>query len=73
MSRNIKDWMIKEPVKGNQYKLWNLFPGSMFTIPTQSGTTTLLVNQQRGNLTYCQYENGNRTAFDSSIIITAVV
>ena len=79
MSRNIKDWMIKEPVKGNHYKLWNLFPGSVFTISTPSGVTALLVNKQRGSLTHCQifdedtYKSGGEmTALDSSLIVTAV-
>jgi len=73
MSRNIKDWMIKEPVKGNQYKLWRLLPGSVFTISTPTGTDTLLVNKQRGSLTHCQiFDGGEFTAMDSSVIVTAI-
>lgn len=72
MSRYIKDWTINEPVKGNHYKLWNLLPGSVFTISTPSRTETLLVNKQKGSLTHCQYKDGKMTALDSSIIVTAV-
>ena len=73
MSRNIKDWMIKEPVKGNQYELWRLLPGSVFTISTPRGTDTILVNKQNGSLTHCQiFDEGEFTALDSSITVTAM-
>jgi len=73
MSRNIKDWTIKEPVKGNHYKLWRLLPGSVFTISTPTGTDTLLVNKQKGSLTHCQiFDGGEFTAIDSSVIVTAI-
>lgn len=72
-TRNIKDWMIKEPVKGNQYKLWRLLPGSVFTISTNDRYNTFLVNKQRGSLTYCQiFDGGEFTAMDSSVIVTAI-
>ena len=72
-TRNIKDWMIKEPVKGNQYKLWRLLPGSVFTISTNGRYNTFLVNKQRGSLTHCQiFDGGEFTAMDSSVIVTAI-
>lgn len=73
MSRYFKDWTIKEPIKGNHYKLWRLLPGSVFTISTPTGTDTLLVNKQKGSLTYCQiFDGGEFTAIDSSVIVTAI-
>ena len=73
MSRNLNDWTIKEPIKGNHYKLWRLPSGSVFTISTPSGTDTLLVNKQRGSLTHCQiFDGGEFTAIDSSVIVTAI-
>ena len=71
-TRNIKDWMTKEPVQGNHYKLWNLFPGSAFTISNTKTHSSLRVIEQRGSLTCCQTNDGNQTSLDSSIIVTAV-
>lgn len=71
MSRNIKDWMIKEPVKGNQYELWKLFPGSVFTISTPTGITTLMVEKQEGGSTLCEFRDGSFTSLDSSITVIA--
>ena len=66
MSRNIKDWMIKEPVKGNRYKLWKLLPGSVFTISTPIGPVPYQVMEQKGTLTKCQ-SGDKTTSMDSSI------
>ena len=63
--------MIKEPVKGNQYELWKLFPGSVFTISTPSGITTMMVEKQNGTLTVCEHRDGSFTSLDSSIMVTA--
>lgn len=71
-TRNIKDWMTKEPVQGNHYKLWNLSPGSVFTISNTKTHSSLRVIEQRGRFTYCQTNDGNQTALDSSLIVTAV-
>ena len=71
MSRNIKDWTIKEPVKGNRYELWKLFPGSVFTISTPTGITTMMVEKQKGDTTICEYRDGSFTSLDSSILVTA--
>lgn len=69
MSRNLNDWMIKEPTQGNQYKLWKLFPGSVFTIPTQIGPLAFEVMEQKGTLTKCK-GGGKTTSMDSSIEVT---
>lgn len=66
MSRNLNDWMIKEPVKGNHYKLWKLLPGSVFTISTETGASAFQVKEQKGALTQCS-SDGKMTWMDSSI------
>jgi hypothetical protein len=66
MSRNIKDWMIKEPVKGNHYKLWKLLPGSVFNISTSTGPVPHKVLKQNGALTQC-FAEGKDKWMDSSI------
>ena len=58
--------MIKEPVKGNHYKLWKLLPGSVFTISTPIGPVPYQVMEQRGTLTKCQ-SGDKTTSMDSSI------
>lgn len=66
MSRNLNDWMIKEPIKGNHYKLWKLPSGSVFTISTPTGPVPFQVKEQKGTLTKC-IGNGKETMIDSSI------
>lgn len=69
MSRNLNDWMINEPVKGNRYKLWKLLPGSVFTISTPIGPVPYQVLEQKGTLTKCQ-SGDKTTSMDSSIEVT---
>lgn len=71
MSRNLNDWMAKEPVKGNRYKLWKLFPGSVFTISTPLGPTPLKVMEQKGTLTKCDKGDGT-TFLDSSVEVVYI-
>ena len=66
MSRNITDWMINEPIKGNHYKLWKLPSGSVFTISTPTGPSFYRVLKQKGTLTQC-LNDGKDTLIDSSI------
>jgi len=71
MSNNLNDWMIKEPIKCNRYRLWELFPGSVFTISTTPGPTPLKVMEQKGTLTKC--ETGDETTFlDASLEVVYI-
>jgi len=65
MSRNLNDWMITEPIKGNHYKLWKLLPGSVFAISTPMGPSMFEVISQRGTLTKCK-SGDTVTMIDSS-------
>lgn len=69
MSRNIKDWTINDPIKGNRYKLWTLRPGSVFTISTSTGTIPFQILKQKGTLTQCLSQNKN-TWMDSSVEVS---
>jgi hypothetical protein len=69
MSRNLNDWMIKSPIKGNRYKLWKLFPGSVFTVSTPIGPVPFQVLEQKGTLTKC-LSGDKTTSMDSSVEVT---
>lgn len=61
--------MIKSPIKGNRYKLWKLFPGSVFTVSTPIGPVPFQVLEQKGTLTKC-LSGDKTTSMDSSVEVT---